>query len=167
MKIKSRVFSGLAGGENGILQQALRWRYRNNGLGICTTSLRWIWQPGQGQRCRHRRGSAGQDRAMARVGVEHGLGPDMAGHGCDGRVGLDLGLGLDLDLGLDGWGLGCGLDAGALAWGGRGTPTPPIERVPCRACLICLPQPSKLRRGPRSRPLAGVPPGAPSPGVPD
>jgi hypothetical protein len=30
-----------------------------------------------------------------------------------------------------------GLDAGALAGGGRGTPTPQIERVPYRACLIC------------------------------
>ena len=74
------------------------------------------------------------------------------GHG-SGQVGLigHGGLGLDLGLGLDGWRLDGGLDAGALAWGGRGTPTPQIERVPCGPVLHIPPptlQPPETDRVP-------------------
>ena len=93
----------------------------------------------------------GKDRAMARVGVEHGLG-----------------LWLDLDLGLDGWRLGGGLDAGRWPWAEGAPPPPPFEWVPCRACFIFPPaNHPNSQRGPRSRLRTGVSPGAPSPGVPD
>ena len=71
---------------------------------------------------------------MARVGVEHGVG-----------------LGLGLALGLDGWRLDGGLDAWALAWGGRGTPTPPNEWVLYVPVLNMPPPTIQPPKGPPGR----------------
>jgi hypothetical protein len=90
----------------------------------------------------------GKDRAMARVGVEHGVG-----------LGLDLGLGLGPGR--------TGRGGGGRPWA-EGAPPPPRSSGSYAVPVLYAPrQPSKRRRGPWSRPQAGVSPGAPSPGVPD
>ena len=131
-------------------------------LGMCATPLRWIGRAGQEQRCRPRRGIASQDRAMARVGVEHG-------------VGLGLGLVFDLDL-VARW---LAARRGARCWGAgrgrKGHPHPP-DRAGPMSCLFYMHPPNhqnsqrdsglavrqESRRGPKSRGICRSPGWGPS-----